>query len=219
MGRQVDDDLDYHPYHELLILWFSQSEDIIFTGGSAEEAEDFIFAIKKRAYANGKHKDNAWIAEYASICFAKKALRWYETLDEETRNDWTLLKRAILDQYDESASPSVTVPSSVPSATGYLPLTATPALYLELTSWPTYSRALLETVPAAAPSLRTGRIRVDSDIEGLKGYISAKFVEINWCCICAGQSDAAIFDYDLASRKITFRVHSHELIWLGKGYL
>lgn len=87
-------------------------DDIIFTGESAEEAEDFIFAVKKRAYSKGKQKDNAWIADFVSICFAKKALRWYERLDEETQNDWKLLKRAILDEYEEASLPSSTVPTS-----------------------------------------------------------------------------------------------------------
>lgn len=63
------------------------SGKIVFYGESAEEAEDFIFAIKERAYAEGKQKDNAWIADFASICFAKKALRWYEELNEETQSD------------------------------------------------------------------------------------------------------------------------------------
>lgn len=86
--------------------------DIIFAGGSAEEAEDFIFAVKKRVYSKGKHKDNIWIAEYVSTCFAKKALRWYERLDEETQDDWKLLKRAILDKYEEDPLPSSMVPTS-----------------------------------------------------------------------------------------------------------
>lgn len=88
--------------------------DIIFTGGSAEEAEDFIFAVKKHAYTNGKQKDNEWIASFASICFAKRALRWYERLDAETRNDWELLKRAILDEYEHVAISPRLVPCSVP---------------------------------------------------------------------------------------------------------
>ncbi|KAG8901307.1 hypothetical protein FRC01_009885, partial [Tulasnella sp. 417] len=88
--------------------------DIIFTGGSAEEAEDFIFAVKKRAYSKGKHKDNVWIADFVSVCFAKKALRWYERLDEETQNDWKLLKRALLDEYEEPSIHSSLIPTPAP---------------------------------------------------------------------------------------------------------
>ncbi|KAG8911229.1 hypothetical protein FRC01_005835, partial [Tulasnella sp. 417] len=94
--------------------------DIIFTGGSAEEAEDFIFAIKKRAYSKGKHKDNVWIADFVSVCFAKKALRWYERLDEEIQDDWKLLKRAILDEYEVASLPSSTLPTSASALQRYL---------------------------------------------------------------------------------------------------
>ncbi|KAG8941818.1 hypothetical protein FRC04_004060, partial [Tulasnella sp. 424] len=88
----------------------SGSGKILFYGESAEEAEDFIFAIKERAYAEGKQKDNAWIADFASICFAKKALRWYEELNEETQSDWKLLRQAILAKYNH-VQPSSTATS------------------------------------------------------------------------------------------------------------
>lgn len=94
--------------------------DIIFTGESPEEAEDFIFAIKKRAYSKGKQRDNVWITDFVSVCFAKKALRWYERLDEETQNDWKLLRRAILDEYEETSLPSSTVPTSASAVQRYL---------------------------------------------------------------------------------------------------
>lgn len=91
-------------------------EELHFTGESANEAEDFIQAVNKRAYAAGKQKDNAWIAEFAYPFFSRKALRWYETLGEEIQNDWKLLKRAILVEYcGEQPSPS-TVPFAAPAS-------------------------------------------------------------------------------------------------------
>lgn len=84
----------------------------IFYGESSEEAENFVFAIKERAYQEGKQKDHAWTAEYASICFAKGALRWYEELDEDTQNDWRLLRRAILAHYKDMEPASSKVPTA-----------------------------------------------------------------------------------------------------------
>ncbi|KAG9048438.1 hypothetical protein FS837_012886 [Tulasnella sp. UAMH 9824] len=94
----------------------SSSSKILFLGESAEEAEDFIFAIKERAYAKGKQKDNVWIADFASICFAKQALRWYEELDEETQSDWKLLRRAILAKYTHAPSSATIIPIAAPAS-------------------------------------------------------------------------------------------------------
>ncbi|KIO28418.1 hypothetical protein M407DRAFT_22464 [Tulasnella calospora MUT 4182] len=163
----------------------ADEEHIIFTGGSAEEAEDFIFAIKKRAYSKGKSKDNNWITEFVSICFAKKALRWDESLDQETRNDWELLKRAILDEYKEVSISSSLVP--------------TPASSNQI--------SVLQTVPAAGPSIRTGRIRVASGSDTLKGYVSNTFVDGNWCTVSSSQSTAAIFEFDQSGRSVKFQAN------------
>ncbi|KAG8941820.1 hypothetical protein FRC04_004062 [Tulasnella sp. 424] len=160
-----------------------KEEDLIFTGGSAEEAEDFIFAVKKRAYSKGKHKDPAWIAEFVSICFAKKALRWYERLDEDTQNDWRLLKRALLDEY-EGSIPSSVVPTSAPSL----------------------QSSVLTTAPAAAPpTTKTGRIRVDSEFDHLRGYIGRTFINDTWCTISPDKGSAPIFDFDISACTIKFQ--------------
>ncbi|KIO28416.1 hypothetical protein M407DRAFT_22462 [Tulasnella calospora MUT 4182] len=163
--------------------------DIIFTGGSAEEAEDFIFAIKKRAYSKGKHKDNVWITEFISICFAKKALRWYIRLDPETRNDWELLQRAILDEYEEISIPSSLVPTSASTLQG----------------------PVLKTVPAAGPPIRTGRIRVDSAFDQVRGYIAKTFYDHNWCMVTADQNTASIFEFDVSAQTIKFQASAEGL--------
>ncbi|KIO17952.1 hypothetical protein M407DRAFT_32367 [Tulasnella calospora MUT 4182] len=164
--------------------------DIIFTGGSAEEAEDFIFAIKKRAYSKGKHQDNAWIRDFVSICFAKKALRWYVRLDPETRNDWELLQRAILDEYEETSIPSSLVPTSASVLQG----------------------PVLKTIPAAGPPLRTGRIRVDSAFDQVRGYIAKTFYDHNWCTVTADQNTASIFDLDVSAQTIKFQGNTDDYL-------
>ncbi|KAG8941822.1 hypothetical protein FRC04_004064 [Tulasnella sp. 424] len=163
--------------------------DIIFTGGSAVEAEGFIFAIKWQAFSKGKHKDNTWAAEYASIRFARKALRCYEKLDVETQNDWNLLKRAILDEYAEDQLPSSMVPTSVP-----IPPSSVPNVI----------------APAASP-IRTGRIRVESECSDIRGYITSTFFGTNWCMVDPNQCAAAIFDFDASARTIKYNVGADNL--------
>ncbi|KIO16578.1 hypothetical protein M407DRAFT_33772 [Tulasnella calospora MUT 4182] len=88
-----------------------EDEVVRFTGESADEAEQFIHAVNRRAWAAGKQRDYTWMADFAYACFTKKALRWYEELGEDTQSDWKLLKRAILAKYTTPPqSPSI-VPS------------------------------------------------------------------------------------------------------------
>lgn len=68
------------------------------------------------AYAAGKQKDSAWIAEFAYPFFSRKALRWYEELDEGTQIDWKLLKRAILAEYSRRQPGLSAVPSALAAA-------------------------------------------------------------------------------------------------------
>ncbi|KAG8923480.1 hypothetical protein FRC01_012709, partial [Tulasnella sp. 417] len=76
----------------------------------------------KAAKAAGKLRDNGWIVDEVSVAFAGDALRWYIELDDETRNDWLRLQRAILQKYPpplqrtlrDSLSSSTSQPSTVP---------------------------------------------------------------------------------------------------------
>ncbi|KIO29357.1 hypothetical protein M407DRAFT_21583 [Tulasnella calospora MUT 4182] len=164
-------------------------EYITFTGGNAEEAEEFIVAVKRRAYSKGKHTDNVWIAHFVSVCFEKKALRWYESLDDETQNNWKLLKRAILEEYKETSLP----PSIIP----------TPASALESSD--------KGPIPAAASPFRIGRIRVECDSNELRGYISNTFHRVYWCSVSPNQSTAATFEFDALARTIKFQASLWEL--------
>ncbi|KAG8963923.1 hypothetical protein FRC00_004490 [Tulasnella sp. 408] len=92
----------------------------------AEEAEDFIQAVNKRAYAAGKQKDSSWIAEFAYPFFSRQALRWYEELDEETQNDWKLLKRAIFAEFSRRHPAPSTVPSAALAPARYVKLQKDP---------------------------------------------------------------------------------------------
>ncbi|KAG8916771.1 hypothetical protein FRC01_002879, partial [Tulasnella sp. 417] len=148
---------DLKPPRHLMSSQKGEDDYVPFTGKNAEEAEDFVHAVNRRAWAAGKLDDHTWMAKFAYVCFTKKALRWYEDLDEETRNDWRLLRRAILDKYSTPPqSPSI-VPSSalasespVRAAPAAAPPTATT---VALTGTTTHSP--VRAAPAAAPPTAT----------------------------------------------------------------
>ncbi|KIO29358.1 hypothetical protein M407DRAFT_21584 [Tulasnella calospora MUT 4182] len=138
-----------------------------------------------RAFSKGKQTDNAWIAQFVSACLERKALRWYESLDRETQNDWDLLKRAILEEYKEASLPPSIVPTSAPalksSDHGPIPAAASPF------------------------QIRIGRIRVDCNFSELQGYISNSFWDKNWCTLSPNQSTAATFEFDVLARTMKFQ--------------
>lgn len=75
------------------------SEYIVFLGKDGYECEEFIRAIHNMAYAAGKTRDDAWMADLASTCFSGRALRYYDSLEPDIRYDWTLLRHALLTKY------------------------------------------------------------------------------------------------------------------------
>jgi len=74
-------------------------EEILFKGIDGQECELFIHAIRKRALAEGKQRDDEWMADVAAACLIEDALRWFETLDEEVQGSWKRLRPALLSQY------------------------------------------------------------------------------------------------------------------------
>ncbi|KAG8912131.1 hypothetical protein FRC01_005272, partial [Tulasnella sp. 417] len=70
-----------------------------FRGKDATECEDFISAIVKRAFAQGKQRDDQWMADFAANCMVNDAMRWWSKLDEEVQGSWKLLRRAMLSRY------------------------------------------------------------------------------------------------------------------------
>ncbi|KAG8937579.1 hypothetical protein FRC00_003742 [Tulasnella sp. 408] len=77
----------------------SGCENIVFRGRDGQECEDFIRAIHKAAYAAGKLRDDAWMADVAVTCLSGRALRSYLTLEPEVKRDWSLLSLALLERY------------------------------------------------------------------------------------------------------------------------
>lgn len=73
--------------------------DVVFEGNDGQELEQFILGVRKQAFAKGMQKNDTWIAQFVAAHIGGGALRWYETLDEDTQNSWKLLRRALLSQY------------------------------------------------------------------------------------------------------------------------
>ncbi|KAG8949499.1 hypothetical protein FRC00_008110, partial [Tulasnella sp. 408] len=81
--------------------------DASFNGVDGLTCHEFIQAIRKQAFSEGKSQDSRWMAEIASLQFSGPALEWFEELDDTTQADWGLLKRAILRQYVPSSHQAV----------------------------------------------------------------------------------------------------------------
>lgn len=73
-----------------------------FSGKDSDECDNFISAVMKLAFAQGKQRDDAWIADFVATCLTKDALRWWIKLDEETQGSWKLLRKAMDLEYQPS---------------------------------------------------------------------------------------------------------------------
>ncbi|KAG8915177.1 hypothetical protein FRC00_006910 [Tulasnella sp. 408] len=70
-----------------------------FEGTDWEECHGFIVAIRARALWEGKQRDSAWIADFASPLFWRKALIWHGQLPLDVRQDWIKLEAALFNQW------------------------------------------------------------------------------------------------------------------------
>ncbi|KAG8922087.1 hypothetical protein FRC00_007835 [Tulasnella sp. 408] len=109
------------------ILFMELSGFVSFRGQDGNEAEEFIQAVRRAAFNANKDRDDEWMARFASTCMSGKALRWYESLDDDVQDSWKRLRKAILARYppaDEySIVPSV---SAAPAAAAAPPPAAAP---------------------------------------------------------------------------------------------
>ncbi|KAG8925321.1 hypothetical protein FRC00_004116, partial [Tulasnella sp. 408] len=107
--------------------------NLVFKGVDGAEAESFISSVIRTARGEGKARDNDWIVDLASSYMRGEALRWYIELDEDTQNDWKLLRRAILRQYPSSTLAPVpslqpTIPVPAAAATPPKPVSSNQSL-------------------------------------------------------------------------------------------
>ncbi|KAG9041011.1 hypothetical protein FS837_012844 [Tulasnella sp. UAMH 9824] len=115
-----------------------------FRGSSAAEAEDFVQAVRRKAWAEQKQFDYRWMAAYAAVQMSGQALRWHMSLPRDIQSDWGRLEVAILDRFaPDQPQPALSNNPMVPNGA------------------------------SAEPVLCTGRIRVTEYVTGrFVGYIS-----------------------------------------------
>ncbi|KAG8918190.1 hypothetical protein FRC01_002003, partial [Tulasnella sp. 417] len=70
-----------------------------FKGTSWSECETFIQAIREKAWNEGKLRDPAWMADFASLRFSSTALKWHLLLPLDVRHDWYKLEMALLERW------------------------------------------------------------------------------------------------------------------------
>ncbi|KAG9037212.1 hypothetical protein FRB95_006465 [Tulasnella sp. JGI-2019a] len=116
-------DIEIDAQHPATILAGSPVVEVLtFSGRPDEDVTLFLQNVKRIAFAQGRQKDEGWLADYVETCLAGAALRWFSEL-EDTAGDqsWKVLRRAFLERFEPVANPqpSAAAPgssSSSPSA-------------------------------------------------------------------------------------------------------
>ncbi|KAG8894769.1 hypothetical protein FRB99_001004, partial [Tulasnella sp. 403] len=93
---------DWYRLQQALLTQFP----LIFRGIDGVECDSFVRHVRRKAVNEGKLQDSGWMANYAAGAFAGDALRWYDTLDKETKGNWDLLQTALFEKYPGSDAPS-----------------------------------------------------------------------------------------------------------------
>ncbi|KAG9029574.1 hypothetical protein FRB95_005203 [Tulasnella sp. JGI-2019a] len=157
----------------------------IFSGKSDEQVAPFIRRIQEISFAQGRQRDNDWQADYAATCLDGDALRWYSELNDETRNSWNELRRALLQRFPPPAAnqppeavatspppplpppppppePSATATATIPPQARRLPVEdeEEPPSYSSATSGSAPSTVTTVTIDAEDISSRSGIIAV-----------------------------------------------------------
>ncbi|KAG8904272.1 NADH-cytochrome b5 reductase [Tulasnella sp. 403] len=133
-------------------------DDPTFCGQDGTDCTAFINAIKKKARAEGKLRDNGWMVDLMSVSLIGDALRWYSTLDNGVKDDWQQLEQALLSKYP----PQPVAPPTAQLIPGNAAI-ATPAA----------------APPPATPSTSTfptgaGYVTIVADVTTAGGFISQK---------------------------------------------
>ncbi|KAG8910501.1 hypothetical protein FRC00_008073, partial [Tulasnella sp. 408] len=76
-----------------------------FRGSNAAEAEDFIQAVRRKAWAEQKQFDDSWMAAFAATQMSGPALWWHASLPRDVQRDWGKLELALLDKFGPSQQP------------------------------------------------------------------------------------------------------------------
>ncbi len=72
-------------------------KDIMFSGGSSEDAEDYLCRLV--AYAKYLNLSNDDMCKLIPLTMKNRARFWFKGLSDETKENWTLLQKAVTDKY------------------------------------------------------------------------------------------------------------------------
>lgn len=100
------DELEPPSYHESAAAT-QPIEQLSFDGTAGEDVTFFLRGVTRAAFAQGHGSDNSWIAQYVETCLGGEALRWFSSLDEDTRSDFGKLREAMLKRFDLAAGASI----------------------------------------------------------------------------------------------------------------
>ncbi|KAG8999217.1 hypothetical protein FRB90_012128 [Tulasnella sp. 427] len=93
-----------------------------FKGKSGSECESFIRSIRRIAWEEGKVQDKTWMAYFASIHFAGRALKWHSDLPPDAQQDWGKMEKALLERWpppessDDDEPEAQTIPTPAAAA-------------------------------------------------------------------------------------------------------
>ncbi|KAG8935323.1 hypothetical protein FRC01_003075 [Tulasnella sp. 417] len=127
---------------------------------SGSEAEGFIQAVNRIAFAENRSQDSQWKAELASTAFSGNALQWFRSLSPQVQSDWGALQKALLQRY---------APEEEGSLNDY-PNKDSDSITLNPESEATFERSRAVFVVSQTPGPMEGYIKVISDIRN--SYIS-----------------------------------------------
>ncbi|KAG9038158.1 hypothetical protein FRB95_002598 [Tulasnella sp. JGI-2019a] len=83
-----------------------------FSGAPSEDVLLFAQAVHQASFAMGPLEDDAWMARYAYGCLKGTALRWYESLEPDTKESWSNLRQAMIERFP----PMELAPDAPPAA-------------------------------------------------------------------------------------------------------
>lgn len=114
-------------------MYLSKTENLEFefSGTEGIQYQDFLQHIRRIAFSEGESRNFAWMADLAALHFSGDAFKWYESLDDDTQQDWNLLRKAVAKKYGSESDEA--------RADGWSPnRTLKPRYHSQLTSTTSY---------------------------------------------------------------------------------
>lgn len=92
------------PYTDIIQTENFLDENFEFTGTEGIPYQEFLKRVRGAAFRQGRSRDSEWMADMASLHISGDALKWYESLDDDVRQDWSLLRKAIIGKYGDGST-------------------------------------------------------------------------------------------------------------------